>query len=78
MPETTQEPGWIRTIDRLPGKPGKKSYEYVDCLIFYRGDILIRPWNCEHHVWDDEEHDDFFCHPTEPTHWMPLPEPPAP
>lgn len=65
--------GWIKTADRLPEKPGKEKYEYVDCLIYIDGEILIRPWNCEHHVWDDESHDDFFCNATDPSHWMPLP-----
>ena len=67
---------WIPTTERLPEKPGKSNYEYVECLIFYKGEILMRPWNCEHQVWDDEEHDDFFCVPTAPTHWRPLPSPP--
>ena len=67
---------WILTTDRLPSKPGVAEYEYVECLIFYHGGILKRPWNCEHLCWDDEEHDDFFCDPKAPTHWMPLPEPP--
>ena len=67
---------WIKTSDRLPEKPGKSHYEYVECLIVYKGDVIKRPWNCEHLCWDDEEHDDFFCDPKEPTHWMPLPEPP--
>ena len=68
---------WIKTTDRLPEKPGKQRYEYIKCLIYHMGEIKIRPWNCEHLVWDDEERDDFFCNPTEPTHWMLLPEPPA-
>lgn len=67
---------WIKTIDRLPTKPGKSSYEHVDCLIFYRGQILQRPWNCEHLCWDDEDYDDYFCDPLAPTHWRELPEPP--
>jgi hypothetical protein len=67
---------WRKTSDCLPEKPGKQNYEHVDCLIFYKGEILKRPWNCEHHVWDDEEYDDFFCGAKEPTHWMPLPTPP--
>ena len=68
---------WVSTADRLPEKPSKEAYEYVECLIFHRGEIKLRPWNCEHQVWDDEAHDDFFCEATEPTHWMALPEPPA-
>ena len=68
--------GWIKTTDKLPEKPGLKSYEYVDCLIFHRGEIKLRPWNCEHLCWDDEHYDDFYCAPTDPTHWMPLPAPP--
>lgn len=68
--------GWIKTTDRLPEKPCLKSYEYVDCLIYHRGKIKQRPWNCEHLCWDDEHYDDFYCAPTDPTHWQPLPAPP--
>lgn len=69
--------GWIRTIDRLPEKPGKARYEYVDCLIVLNGEVISRPWNCEHLCWDDEEKDDFFCDADKPTHWMPLPAAPV-
>lgn len=67
---------WIKTSDRLPEKPGQKSYEYVDCLIFHKGEIKQRPWNCEHLCWDDEHYDDHYCDPLEPTHWQPLPAAP--
>jgi len=68
---------WIKTADRLPEKPGLADYEYVECVIFYKGEYLVRPWNCEHLCWDDEAHDDFFCNPHDPTHYMILdgPEP---
>jgi hypothetical protein len=69
--------GWIKTSDRLPEKPGKERYEYVDCLIYYKGEVLKRPWNCEHLCWDDEQYDDFFAHPTGPTHWMLAPKAPT-
>jgi len=59
----------------LPKKPGLRDYEYVDCLILYKGEVLKRPWNCEHLCWDDEHYDDFFCHPTDPTAWTFLPAP---
>ena len=68
---------WIKTSDRLPEKPGKKSYEYVDCLIYINGNVQQQPWNCEHLCWDDTHYDDFQYEPTKPTHWMPLPTPPA-
>ncbi len=45
----------------MPEKPGKASYEYVDCLIVYKNEVLMRPWNCEHLCFDDEHYDDFFC-----------------
>lgn len=67
---------WIKTKDFLPKKPGLKDYEYVDCLIYINGEIQMRPWNCEHLCWDDTSYDDFQYHPTEPSHWMPLPSPP--
>lgn len=68
---------WVRTAERLPVKPGKADYEYVDCLIFHKSEIKLRPWNCEHLCWDDENYDDFYCAAGEPTHWMPLPAPPS-
>lgn len=71
-----RDDGWIKTSDRLPEKPGLKSYEYVDCLIYVKGEVLQRPWNCEHLCWDDAHYDDFEFHPTEPTHWTPLPPEP--
>ena len=67
----------IETAKRLPGKPGLRSYEHVRCLIFVNGDWEIGMWNCEHLCWDDDEGDDFRYDPTVPTHWMPLPPPPA-
>jgi hypothetical protein len=68
--------GWIKPTDRLPEKPGKTSYEYVDCLIVHKGDVLKRPWNCEHLCFDDEHYDDHFCDAAEVDYWMPLPAPP--
>ena len=55
-PTFTPEPHmseWIKPSDRLPEKPGKSSYEYVECLIVRKGEVLMRPWNCEHQCWDD-------------------------
>lgn len=68
---------WIKTSDRLPEKPRKRDYEHVECLIYYKNQVLKRPWNCEHLCWDDEDGDDFFCDPEEPTHWPPLPAAPV-
>lgn len=67
---------WISTKDRLPEKPGKVSYEYVECWIVYKGRVLQRPFNCEHQCFDDMERDDHFCEPHEADWWMPFPEPP--
>ena len=66
---------WIKTSERLPAKPGLTDYEYVECVIFYKGEFLCRPWNCEHLCWDDEQHDDHFCDALEPTHRMEVEEP---
>lgn len=64
---------WTKTADALPEKPGKHSYEYVWCIIRMKnGDTLIRPWNCEHLVWDDEHCDDFQFDPKEPLAWIAL------
>ena len=68
---------WVPTIDRLPEKPGIDSYEHVRCLIVVNGEIEIGMWNCEHLCWDDDEGDDYRYDPYTPTHWMPLPAPPA-
>lgn len=68
--------GWIKTSDRLPAKPGVSRYEHVHCLVYYKREVRILAWNCEHLCWDDESGDDYLCKPTDPTHWMPLPKPP--
>lgn len=67
---------WAKPQDRLPEKPGKKSYEYVDCLIVYKGEVIQRPWNCEHLCFDDVDYDDFFCNAVDVDWWMPLPKAP--
>jgi hypothetical protein len=68
---------WIRITGRedLPKKPGKRSYEYVDCLIFHEGEVKQRPWNCEHECWDDESGDDFYCDALAPTHYAVITKP---
>lgn len=69
---------WIPTADKLrPDKPGKRPYEQVPCLVVKNQEILIRLWNFEHLVWDDEDGDDFFCNAVDVTHWMPLPDLPS-
>lgn len=54
---------WVtpKSLTDMPEKPGKASYKYVECLVLHRGQIKLRPWNCEHLVFDDEEQDDHFC-----------------
>lgn len=71
---------WTMTKDALPKKPSVKSYEHVECIIrMPNGDTLIRPWNCEHLVWDDEFGDDFEFHATDPVAWIALSDlPPIP
>lgn len=65
---------WVfpKSIADMPVKPGKAAYEYVECLILRKGEILARPWNCEHQVFDDEAQDDFFCEWREVTAYMDL------
>lgn len=68
---------WRQPPDH-PEKPGMNPYEHVDCLIIYKGDLLLRPWNCEHCCFDDEDGDDFFCQIQDVTTWAiaPLSAPP--
>lgn len=69
--------GWISVDERLhPEAPGLKRYEQIPCLIIKGREVLIRVWNCQHLVWDDEDGDDFYCAARDITHWMPLPAPP--
>lgn len=64
---------WTKITDGLPGKPGIREYEQIECLIkLPNGDIEVSMWNCEHMCWDDADGDDFRFDPGWPTHWMPL------
>ena len=63
---------WTKTEDGLPQKPGLKSYEQIDCLIYIKGSYEVAVWNCEHDCWDDSDGDDFRYHPREPLCWLPL------
>lgn len=74
--EPKRESCWVSTKDRLPAKPGKASYEHVDCLVVYKGEVEQLMWNCEHLVWDDRSGDDFYCNPGDVDYWMPTPNPP--
>lgn len=70
---------WVKitTQDSLPKKPGLQYYEYVDCLIFHKGEKKFRPWNCEHQCWDTDDYDDFYCDAMDPSHYMIVTDPPA-
>jgi len=71
---------WHFTETELhPPKPGLKPYEHVDCLIIMKNrpsTVLMRPWNCEHLVWDDADYDDFFCETGDVLCWTPILEAP--
>ena len=70
---------WKDPSVELPKKPGKQSYEYVDCLILKKtGDVLFRPWNCEHECFDDEGYDDFYCDASDVKLWCAIVRPAAP
>ena len=49
-PGAVERERWIKpkSIADMPKKPGLADYEYVECLILYKGDLLTRPWNCGH------------------------------
>lgn len=67
---------WIKVEDRLPYKDGDSN---IMCLVYGKQiDIVCRPYNEYHKVWDDEDFDDFFTPAVGGliTHWMPLPEAP--
>lgn len=70
------ENAWIvpKGLADMPAKPGVERYEYVECLVLYKGRLLLRPWNCEHLVFDDEQHDDFFCDWSDVSAYRPLTE----
>ncbi len=75
MKEMAHTPGpWIvpQSVADMPVKPGIERYEYVDCLVLYKGELLCRPWNCEHQVFDDEHRDDHFCDWDEVQAYRPL------
>lgn len=70
---------WVSVEERLPKKPGLRSYEHVDCWCFVPSNgVLKLAWNCEHECWDSEDYDDVSRHNSEVTHWMEcrIPAPP--
>ena len=64
--------------DRLPVKPGKRSYEQIPCLVITSFGFVILQWNCEHKCWDDESGDDYVCDAMEVNYYIPLTEIPIP
>lgn len=69
---------WVKITSEadLPKKPGERSYEQIDCLIWHKGEPKFSVWNCEHRVWDDVHRvwddvhgDDYFYDPLEPSHY---------
>lgn len=69
---------WTKTTDALPEKPGKESYEHVDCWVVIDGRLEELPWNCEHECWDNSDYDDFAYEKHRPSHWMKKEYPPLP
>jgi len=68
---------WVSVRERLPEKPGKKSYEHVPALVYIpRLGIMLLMWNCEHLCWDMEDGDDVSPYNNDVTHWQILPSPP--
>ena len=69
---------WIATTDKMhPDKPGLLRYEHIPCLIVRNRQILLRQWNCEDLVWDDEGGVNMYCGPLDVTYWMPLSDLPS-
>jgi hypothetical protein len=60
----------ISNLGDLPKKPGKAAYETIDCLIFFKGEVIRSMWNCEHGCWDDAEGDDYAFDPLQPSHYL--------
>ncbi len=52
-----------RTIAELPKADSNlvNWMDYLQCLICYNGEILLRPYNLHHICFDDEDMDDHFC-----------------
>jgi len=67
---------WIKITSPhdLPLKT-QAAYQQIECLILHKDNVLLRVWNCEHEVWDDENGDDFFCEATDPSHYMVITRP---
>ena len=62
---------WKKSTQELPNESG--SY-----FVFYDNTVRILVWNENHECWDDDSGDDYFCDPTDVTHWMELIWPSAP
>lgn len=64
---------WIKVKDKLPANEGHKDLKrfliwdryigYHELAYWYQGQWISEP-------------DEFYCKEYNPTHWMPLPEPP--
>lgn len=77
MPTDAAPPSpWIRTSDRLPERVSDRSY-HTWCLVYYKGDVQVLPYNHHDRCWDDDSADDYECDPLQVSHWMPLPAAPA-
>ena len=75
-----ESPKWISVKDDLPPRDKSKRYSQVMCLVRDKSHgIVCRPFNHEHHCWDDEDLDDYYTDAVggNITHWMPLPESPV-
>lgn len=72
--QRTRGSGWVSVEERMPPPPASEWEDGVRVLAWSKGNGIDPAW-----FYRDSEYGDRWSwdSTTEPTHWMPLPEPPA-